>query len=149
MLKWNRLIDLFESKDVYKTTRRELNFFLLLPFVEIVHALFKLIPSNPMIVSIQVIIRYLVIRGIVDKFELVNFFLFIYKSFLIYFQAEKKFTSKIIYFKNFENVKRQSSKSMAVVLLHLAWSISEIIRYFYYVFNLLTNNPPKFLTWCR
>ena len=31
----------------------------------------------------------------------------------------------------------------------LAWSITEVVRYPYYIFPLLDRNPPKFWTWMR
>lgn len=57
------------AKDLYKTTSFFLKILLSTSYLEIFHAAFKLVPSNPVIIFPQVFIRWIVIFGVVDNFS--------------------------------------------------------------------------------
>ncbi len=93
ILAWKSSKEFYIAKNLYSNTSFTLKMLLTTAFLEIFHAFFGLVPSNPAVVFPQVFIRWLVIFGVVDNFSV-------------------------------------SSKSVAMIALNLAWSVSEIIRYF-------------------
>ena len=66
---WTRYEDLYESKNVYSNVRDLLKLLLVTASLEVFHAAFRLVPSNPVIVFIQVFIRFLVVWGVADVFQ--------------------------------------------------------------------------------
>ena len=64
-----KLDDFYTSKNLYASTGFALKFLLSTAFLEFVHALFKLVRSNPMIVFIQCFARLAVIVGVTDIFN--------------------------------------------------------------------------------
>lgn len=108
VLTWKTSEDIYTAKDLYKNTKFSLKLLLSTAYLEIVHAIFKLVPSNPLIVFPQVFIRWVIIFGIADNFTV-------------------------------------SNKSIAIIALNFAWSLSEIIRYFCKLLNILKVNKNKFI----
>ncbi len=92
VLTWKNSKDFYTAKNLYVNTCFSLKLLLSTAYLEIFHAMFKLVPSNPAIVFPQVFIRWIVVFGVVDNFNV-------------------------------------SSKSVALIALVFAWSLSEIIRY--------------------
>lgn len=80
-------------------------------FLEFLHVVLGLVPSNFLTTLIQVYSRLWVVWGIADMF-------------------------------------RAPRVSVAYPLVAVAWSITEVVRYSYYVAN-IRGNPPKFLSWLR
>jgi hypothetical protein len=73
-LSWKDSNDLLEAKNLYKNTRLTLKLLIVTPGLEVIHAITRLVPSNPVIVFVQVFIRFLVVWGVVDCFESVSLF---------------------------------------------------------------------------
>jgi hypothetical protein len=92
VLSWKDGNDLLQAKNLYKNTRFTLKLLIATPGLEVIHAMTHLVPSNPVIVFVQVFIRFLVVWGITDCFELVGIN-FLYLNFLL-------LTSKVIDFIN-------------------------------------------------
>lgn len=83
MLTWRTRSDFVESKNVYEIIRAPLKFFLATAFLEIFHAMLKLVKSSPIITFNQVFIRFLVVWGIVENFYTVLYFCYNYQSYLL------------------------------------------------------------------
>ena len=71
ILEWKDLKDLRVAKNLYANTSFGLKLFLSSAYLEILHAYFKIVPSNPVIVFVQVFARFIVIVGFADVFEVV------------------------------------------------------------------------------
>lgn len=84
MLTWRTRSDFVESKNVYEIIRAPLKLFLATAFLEIFHAMLKLVKSSPIITFNQVFIRFLVVWGIVENFYTVLFFAITINQFIIY-----------------------------------------------------------------
>jgi very-long-chain (3R)-3-hydroxyacyl-CoA dehydratase len=134
-LRWKNLDDLFEAKYLYANTNLALKTFLSTAFLEVFHAIFKIVPSKPVIVFIQVLARFLIIFGFADYFEVVLF-----KNFILFYLLKM--------FIHFIKFNHKSRNSIAILLLNTCWSTSEITRYLYYLLN-IDNKGPFILTWCR
>ena len=69
VLTWKNLKDFYIAKNLYANTSYSLKILLSTAYLEIFHAIFRLVPSNPSIVFPQVFIRWIVILGVVDNFS--------------------------------------------------------------------------------
>jgi very-long-chain (3R)-3-hydroxyacyl-CoA dehydratase len=65
--------DFFTSKKLYSNIRVPLKVLLATSYLEIFHAIFKLVPSNAVIVFVQVFIRFMVVWSVTDTFKMVIF----------------------------------------------------------------------------
>lgn len=81
---WESRYEYSISKNLYHETGFCLKILLTTAGLEVFHAAFRIVPSNPMVVFPQVFIRFLVIWAIADIFPSVDFF-FQYFFLLIYF----------------------------------------------------------------
>lgn len=70
-LSWKSQQDFMISKNLYSITRDVLKILLASAGLEVFHAAFRLVPSNPMVVFPQVFIRFLVIWAVADVFSTV------------------------------------------------------------------------------
>ena len=75
IITWKSKTDIYEAKNLYQSTKDPLKILLATSFLEIFHAVVKIVPSNPIIIFIQVFIRFMVVWGITDGFEEVNNFI--------------------------------------------------------------------------
>ncbi|CAM4814044.1 unnamed protein product [Rotaria magnacalcarata] len=103
--------DLWECRGLWKAIELQLKVCQTAAFLEVIHAMFGLVRSNPMIVLVQIMSRVFLVWGVANYIP-------------------------------------QTQFSVGILLAVVAWSITEIIRYAYYVLNLF-QVAPQILTWCR
>ena len=70
-LTWKDSNDFFQSKNLYTNVRKPLITLLATAYLEVFHAVVKLVPSNPSIVFMQVFARFICVVGVVDVFKVV------------------------------------------------------------------------------
>lgn len=71
-LSWNSKEELFSSNNLYSTIRTPLKVLLASAGLEVIHAVLRIVPSNPAVVFPQVFIRFLVIWGVAENFASVQ-----------------------------------------------------------------------------
>ena len=111
MIEFKNINDLLKSKGLFNNVNYWLTVFLTTAFLEVFHAAFKLVRSNPVLNFVQIFTRLLVVVVMMGYFE-------------------------------------PSKNSIGVLIVCLAWSITEVIRYLYYALNIL-GFVPYILTWLR
>lgn len=111
IVEFKNVNDLLKSKNLYNNVGYWLKLFLTSAFLEVFHAAFKLVRSNPFLNFVQIFTRLLVVVLMIGYFE-------------------------------------SSKNCVGVLIVCLAWSITEVIRYFYYALNIL-GCVPYILTWLR
>jgi len=68
-LTWKDSNDFFQSKNLYTNVRKPLITLLATAYLEVFHAVVKLVPSNPSIVFMQVFARFICVVGVADVFK--------------------------------------------------------------------------------
>ncbi|KAI0232886.1 Very-long-chain (3R)-3-hydroxyacyl-CoA dehydratase 2 [Lamellibrachia satsuma] len=97
-------------RGVYTSVATKLNIFQLAALLEIVHATFGLVKSNPVLTGVQVISRVMLLLVAHSVKEVQN--------------------------------------CVGIPMLLMAWTITEVIRYAFYMFGLV-GNMPYLVQWCR
>ncbi len=71
MLHWKSLDDFLKSKSLYDETGLAVRILLSTAYLEVLHAAFKFVPSNPVITFVQVFARFVSVFGVVHLFKVV------------------------------------------------------------------------------
>jgi very-long-chain (3R)-3-hydroxyacyl-CoA dehydratase len=135
VVEYQSTTEFFTSKNVYKNVQFPLKVFQSLAIIEVFHALFKLVKTNPVLSFMQTFAKLIIVWLIIDKFTAVIILFLLTK---MKYEINDKEPIAIV----------KAENSVGVILACLAWSIGEVPRYLYYVLNIL-DYTPYFVTWIR